>query len=665
MEFVIALPILLFVLFGIIEFARLTFAWMSVQNAARFGIRYAVTGDFNENYCVAAGNNLGADHINADVFGGDPQDCVVPTNYTGSDGDVKERELINLARLLSIRDAAVGGGTGLWLEPAVSGNYEQYLNSHNVGFIGLADEKGFFHTTVCSNRANQFVVDYNNYAIPLCVDTIGGILMDDAGGPGDRVKVHIEHQHPLFLPILTNIWPSVSLSAERDGIVEKFRTSRVMGVSGPILSAPTWTQTPTITPTSTITPTPTPSLTPTPTNTPIPVQCDLIEVVTNYIGHWTSGYHIASVTIRNNNPVPIHLITANQNWVKNVPGRYLWAMRFNDSPWDILNDLNPATIWNPAPSIEMAGGGMGDYIALFDPQYVGLEGNTSVDLEFDDNCHKGVTVDMPTATPSLTPTITDTPTLTPTPDCSKYTATGFVFTNYAMQNLRVTNGDVVDTDIVRLEFFWDYAEDFGAMNGYNGLNVDWFKWAGAYMGDGQGGTRDYDSSTVWSGSMDFNAGISYKWEIDFDGDWGGGGRLTDVQNSDFGFIMDFQNGCQLVRNPVPRDVYTWTPSPTPSITPTPSPPPPPTATSPPTMTPLPTNTLPPSSTPTASNTPTITPTSSSTPIPSHTPWPTSTPVPTSTPNWAATATASSPTPLPPTPTDFDTPTPSPTWENTD
>ena len=43
-EFVIALPILLFILFGIIEFARLTFAWMSVQNAARFGIRYAVTG---------------------------------------------------------------------------------------------------------------------------------------------------------------------------------------------------------------------------------------------------------------------------------------------------------------------------------------------------------------------------------------------------------------------------------------------------------------------------------------------------------------------------------------------------------------------------------------------------------------------------------------------
>ena len=57
-EFVIALPILLFILFGIIEFARLTFAWMAVQNSARFGIRYAVTGEFDEIYCVHAGNNL-------------------------------------------------------------------------------------------------------------------------------------------------------------------------------------------------------------------------------------------------------------------------------------------------------------------------------------------------------------------------------------------------------------------------------------------------------------------------------------------------------------------------------------------------------------------------------------------------------------------------------
>ncbi len=92
-EFVIALPILLFILFGLIEFARLTFAWMAVQNAARFGIRYAVTGEFNDIYCVPAGAQLGATHVNADVFGGDPQDCLVPDAFPGLNGNDLEQGL--------------------------------------------------------------------------------------------------------------------------------------------------------------------------------------------------------------------------------------------------------------------------------------------------------------------------------------------------------------------------------------------------------------------------------------------------------------------------------------------------------------------------------------------------------------------------------------------
>jgi len=340
-EFVIALPLLLFIIFGIIEFARMVFAWMAVQNAARFGIRYAVTGEFNEIYCVEAGNLLGAAHVNADIDGGDPQDCLIPSSYTGADSHDKERELIDLARLFSIQDAAVGGGTGLWLRPNVSGNYEQFLSLHNVSFIGLPDEEGFYHITVCSNRNGQYGMDYGNYAIPLCKDLISTDLMDDAGGPGDRVKVHVEHQHPLFLPLISNLWPSVNLNAERDGIVEKFRTSRSLGVSGPILSAPTWTQTPTITPTPTETPTPTLTLTPTITQTPIPVDCDLIVVDYSSIGDLGGGFLGALVRIRNNNPVPIHLFQANVGWEVIPPSRYLYTMQFitgPSSPLFIFND---------------------------------------------------------------------------------------------------------------------------------------------------------------------------------------------------------------------------------------------------------------------------------------------------------------------------------------
>ena len=227
-EFVIALPILLFVIFGIIEFGRMTFAWLAVQNAARFGVRYAVTGEYKAEYCDEAGNYLGATYVSADTDGGDPQDCKIPDTYTGTDPKEKEKKLIDIARLFSIRDAAEGGGAGLWLRPSVSGNYEQYLINHDTTHLGFPGEEGFIHVTVCSNRDGQFAFDDVNYVIPLCVDSGSSQLMDDAGGPGDRVKVYVEHRHPLFLPLLTSIWPSVSLNAERDGIVEKFRTSRAL-----------------------------------------------------------------------------------------------------------------------------------------------------------------------------------------------------------------------------------------------------------------------------------------------------------------------------------------------------------------------------------------------------------------------------------------------------
>ena len=667
-EFMLALPILLFVVFGIIEFGRLTFSWMAVQNSVRFGIRYAVTGEFNEIYCVQAGNNLGTDHINADVFGGDPQDCLIPDSYTGTDGKTKERDLIDLARLFSIQDAAAGGGSGLWVDPSVAGDYELFLQSHDPADIGSVDTEGYFHVTVCSNRNNnQFQVDYNNHAIPLCLDNLNSELMDDAGGPGDRVKVHIEHQHPLFLPMLTNIWPTISLNAERDGIVEKFRTSRSLGVAGPILSAATWTQTPTVTDTPTVTPTATETPTPVPTNTPIPVRCDLIEVVNSYSGPWIVGYYINSVTIRNNNPVPIHLIRANQDWQKNDPNRYLYVIQFHNSGWEFLYDYAPPTTWNPSVNTEMAQGAEGDYVALYMPRYVPLEGVHTVDLEFDDGCHKGVTIDIPTSTPTATATNTPTPTITPTPDCSRYTLGNFIFRNDERLRAYFRNRDVVSAHLVSLELNWDYAEQLGAANGYNNLNMDWFKWAGSYFpGHGNGGTRDYSSSSSGNGLLPFNAGTTYRWDIDFDSGWGYPGALTGVVNRDFGVVANFDNGCTFTRDVIVRAISsTFTPTPTPTRTGTPTPVPPPTSTSPPTNTPPPTNTRTPTFTPTKTHTPSITPTPSNTPVATHTSWPTNTPHPTLTPWPSSTPVPATPTPVTPTaiPTTAPTFTPSPTWED--
>jgi len=590
-EFLISLPILLFVLIGIIEFARMVFAWMAVQNAARFGVRYAVTGEFNDIYCAQAGGYLGAAHTNADIFGGDPQDCHIPDAYPGTDSNDLEQELIDLARLYSIQDTALSGGSGLWLRPNVSGNYEQYLANHDEAFIGLPSEEGFYHVTICSNRAGHFAMDFFNYSIPLCVDNLNAQLMDDAGGPGDRVKVHVEHEHPLFLPLLSNIWPSVTLSAERDGIVEKFRVSRVIGVSGPIISAPTWTLTPTITLTPTETNTPSITPTPTITDTPIPVDCALISVESSFIGNLGGGFFGTRIRIKNDNPVPIHLFQADVDWEKFPPSRFLEAMRFNFSPLIILNDPAPPTTWIPGTPIELAALNSGDYISLFKPTGAPIQGDISVDLEFEDGCILNVTDNFATVTPSftptisLTPTITYTPTAAPPPDCSTYSLGGFTFGNQGVISLNVTNGDVVDTTVSTIQFDWSFAENFGVANGYPNLNVDWFSWNGVrfYLGGNDDFVRDIDSPTNWiGGSRPFNAGSSYTWRIDFDDDWGGGGPLTNLVSNDFGVIIDFANGCQLRRDPVPRGIITWTPTDTPTSTGSPTN----TATS--TFTPIPT-----------------------------------------------------------------------------
>src|SRR5438045_8895737 len=47
-EFALTLPVLLLLLFGIIEFGRIFQAWVTIQNAARVAIRYAVTGKYDE-----------------------------------------------------------------------------------------------------------------------------------------------------------------------------------------------------------------------------------------------------------------------------------------------------------------------------------------------------------------------------------------------------------------------------------------------------------------------------------------------------------------------------------------------------------------------------------------------------------------------------------------
>ena len=217
-EFAIVLPILLLLIFGLIEFARIFQAWLSVTNSARFGLRYAVTGEFDQAHCQDLnGNGLV---------------CNAETDRTSRYAEIDH------ARLGSIYDVSRNTAIGPLINDAAT-----------------KGQPGFFKVTVCSSMAG---FSYHQLPDDFCAPH------DDAGDPEGgtvRVMVGVTYQHQLIMPFLSSIWPSVTLHAERTGILEQFRTARVLGLP-PVIEVPT------ITPEPTQTFTPTPSSTSTVTSSP-------------------------------------------------------------------------------------------------------------------------------------------------------------------------------------------------------------------------------------------------------------------------------------------------------------------------------------------------------------------------------------------------------------
>ncbi len=103
-EFAIVLPVLLTTIFTFIEVARLFHAWLAVENGARMGVRYAVTGEYGSDQCV-------------DLFGAD---CVNDTQ-------------IDQARVASIQESAWNGSVTIMRDAGAA-----------------VTEPGFFQTSVCT-----------------------------------------------------------------------------------------------------------------------------------------------------------------------------------------------------------------------------------------------------------------------------------------------------------------------------------------------------------------------------------------------------------------------------------------------------------------------------------------------------------------------------------
>ncbi|NIM93698.1 MAG: hypothetical protein GTO18_08305 [Anaerolineales bacterium] len=240
MEFALILPILLLTLFTLIELARILHAWMVVENGARFGIRYAVTGEYNPTNC--AGGMVG-------------KECALKTDESG-------------ARVDSIHDAAWAGS-------------ESIVRVHE-GEVGPADSY-YYRVIVCDPE--ELVKPSSTFDTHQCTP-------EDPGDPGDRVIVVIEFNHPLILPGLNSIWPTLRLQSQREAVVETFR----MIESGATLEPQ---------PSSTPIPSRTPP--PTATNTPTP-DCSDIRVKKHL--HWDPDYDDVEIEfdVENKSNYDAHLI---------------------------------------------------------------------------------------------------------------------------------------------------------------------------------------------------------------------------------------------------------------------------------------------------------------------------------------------------------------------
>ncbi len=220
-EFALTLPILLVLLFGIIEFGRIFQAWVTLQNAARAAARYATTGQYNVSLYTIRTD--GSDDPNSPVpcmrsasgFERGVRGFLNPNGnaamgielyeqggeslyaswYSGDDCDTEQEEDQNrrkdMVRLLSIIEEARRGAAGLSVGaipylttplPADANAYTSFrtdgtgltfrqvpwfhiwdrpLANGGISNTRLAgsDQPSFFDVMICSNRAK---IDPNN-----------------------------------------------------------------------------------------------------------------------------------------------------------------------------------------------------------------------------------------------------------------------------------------------------------------------------------------------------------------------------------------------------------------------------------------------------------------------------------------------------------------------
>src|SRR5688572_8336312 len=191
-EFALAFPILLLVIFGIMEFSLLFAGWLAVENVARQAAYYAATGQYNVIHCPS-GSFQGPDGVTYTGTG----------TCSSTDGATKSAE-VDTARTLSIKD---------------------YVNTnfHILIFetTGAAQNAaGFYDITICTNtdtdnppdNVSDFALKYpviggtnpGDYAACTIAGTVPGTPTEYAGAPYYDSIIMVDYNYPYITPLIGN-----------------------------------------------------------------------------------------------------------------------------------------------------------------------------------------------------------------------------------------------------------------------------------------------------------------------------------------------------------------------------------------------------------------------------------------------------------------------------
>ncbi|MGB7874963.1 MAG: TadE/TadG family type IV pilus assembly protein [Anaerolineales bacterium] len=371
LEFALALPILLMLLFGIIDLAALFQAWLTIENIARQTVRYAVTGQYDPAYCV-------------DTMDGGTID---PSDACSGDARAEEQDA---ARLRSVQDYADRQTIALFRTPGAAQN-----------------EIGHLNVTICSNRdadPEDDVPDFTfiepNPSIYADCQNSSGTSTSDAGGPGDRVIIAVDFNHPYITPFLNQIWPMTHLYSHREGIVEEFRVPRLVALADDPSSD-------TLTPSKTSEPTSTGTAvnTATATNTPLPLYIEIINPD-------PSGMLVTSVDQTRFEAIAWdpNIGTSNGTGISEIR---FWFDGPGSIPGRTDHQAGYCAFGGNAPCSRIDA--VMNYTTLPNGTYTMYARAESNDGRLSETVSKDFILQFP---PTPTPTITHTPTATPIPSCN-------------------------------------------------------------------------------------------------------------------------------------------------------------------------------------------------------------------------------------------------------